>query len=249
LLKIDPETVAVQVDSKETQTPLGSGSGVGGPAGVTANAPTEFGNESAAVPAVASSSMPSVSKTKDNKTTYEASRSRTQTVRTVPRLERLYVSLVLDESLAARKTEIQKIVEAAVGFDAERQDVIGVTTTAFVAPDVATGEPAGQGTTPGTAPVEDEGPSAMTQLLIERGVEIAAAVAFLALLFTSLRGSRKASAEAASAGTATGSSSSEPSIDPEVLARAQIDELVRTDPRKVGEILSRWVDEKSTAKV
>lgn len=247
--KIDPETVAVQVDTKETQTPLGSGSGVGGPAGVTANAPTEFGNESAAVPAVASSSMPSVSKTKDNKTTYEASRSRTQTVRTVPRLERLYVSLVLDESLAARKTEIQKIVEAAVGFDAERQDVIGVTTTAFVAPDVATGEPAGQGTTPGTAPVEDEGPSAMTQLLIERGVEIAAAVAFLALLFTSLRGSRKASAEAASAGTATGSSSSEPSIDPEVLARAQIDELVRTDPRKVGEILSRWVDEKSTAKV
>ena len=33
-----------------------------------------------------------------------------------------------------------------------------------------------------------------------------------------------------------------------MLARAQIEELVRTDPRRVGEILSRWVDEKATAK-
>ena len=250
--KIDPEAVAVQVDTKETQTPLGSNSGVGGPAGVAANAPTEFGNESAAVPTAASgSSVASVSKTKDNKTTYETSRSRTQTVRTVPRLERLYVSLVLDESLAARKAEIQKIVEAAVGFDSERQDVIGVTTTAFVAQDVAGGEPSAQDATPGATQLEDEGPSAMTQVLIERGVEIAAAVAFLALLFTSLRGSRKSTVngDAAETSATAGSGSAEPSIDPEALARAQIEELVRTDPRKVGEILSRWVDEKSTAKV
>ena len=32
-------------------------------------------------------------------------------------------------------------------------------------------------------------------------------------------------------------------IDPELLARAQIEELVRSDPRRVGEILSRWADE------
>lgn len=91
----------------------------------------------------------------------------------------------------------------------------------------------------------------MTQVLIERGVEIAAAVAFLALLFTSLRGSRKSTVngDAAETSATAGSGSAEPSIDPEALARAQIEELVRTDPRKVGEILSRWVDEKSTAKV
>jgi hypothetical protein len=32
-------------------------------------------------------------------------------------------------------------------------------------------------------------------------------------------------------------------IDPEALARAQIDELIRTDPRRVGEVLSRWAEE------
>ena len=251
--KIDPETVALQVDTKETTTPLGSASGVGGVTGVAATAPTEFGNESAAVPtAPVATGGTQASKTKDQKTTYEASRSRTQTVRTVPRLERLYVSLVLDESLAARKAEIQKIVEAAVGFDTSRQDVIGVTTTAFAAPEVATGATPGAETGSGAAPIEEDAPSAMTQMLLERGVEIAAAVAFLALLFTSLRGSRKNNASelaGAPAAATAGGPSGETNIDPEALARAQIEELVRTDPRRVGEILSRWVDEKSTAKV
>jgi hypothetical protein len=32
-------------------------------------------------------------------------------------------------------------------------------------------------------------------------------------------------------------------VDPEALARAKIEELVRTDPRRVGEILSRWAGE------
>jgi flagellar M-ring protein FliF len=251
--KIDPETVALQVDTKETSTPLGSASGAGGVTGVSATAPSEFGNESAAVPtAPVAAGSAQTSKTKDQKTTYEASRSRTQTVRTVPRLERLFVSLTLDESLSARRAEIQKIVEAAVGFDSSRQDIIGVTTTAFAAPEVAADStPSSQGN--GTTAVEDEGPSAMTQLLIERGVEIAAAVAFLALLFTSLRGSRKEGgselAGAATAATSGGGPGGDASIDPEALARAQIEELVRTDPRRVGEILSRWVDEKATAKV
>jgi hypothetical protein len=34
-----------------------------------------------------------------------------------------------------------------------------------------------------------------------------------------------------------------PKVDPELLARAQIDELLKSDPAKVGEILARWVRE------
>jgi hypothetical protein len=103
----------------------------------------------------------------------------------------------------------------------------------------------------------------MLEMLLERGVEIASALVFLFLLITSLKGSKKGGAAApstvsgarSSGGGGGGSSggsggeSGDASVDPEVLARAQIEELVRTDPRRVGEILSRWIDEKSTAKV
>jgi hypothetical protein len=34
-------------------------------------------------------------------------------------------------------------------------------------------------------------------------------------------------------------------LDPALLARAQIDELVRSNPRRVGEILSRWASEET----
>ncbi|MCC7011018.1 MAG: hypothetical protein IT454_00535 [Planctomycetes bacterium] len=258
--KVDPETVAVQIDTKETTTPQGGTNGVGGAAGVTSGSPADFGNDSAAVPnGTSSAANGPVSKTKDEKKVFEASRSRTQTVRNVPRLERLFVSLVLDDSLAQKKDEIQKIVEAAVGFDRTRQDVIGVTTTAFaVAPtEVGTeGDPAVQ---PEPA---DEGLSPMMEMLVKRGVEIVSAIVFLVLLLTSLKGSKKkaegavrvaggavlASTAGGSSGAASGDENAA-AIDPEVLARAQIEELVRSDPRRVGEILSRWVDEKATAKV
>jgi flagellar biosynthesis/type III secretory pathway M-ring protein FliF/YscJ len=247
--KIDPETVAMQVDTKETQSPLGSSIGVGGEAGVGSIA--DFGNESVAVPdaTTAAASAP-MSKTKDERKTFETSRSRTQTVRTVPRLERLFVSLVIDESLAPKKDELQKIVEAAVGFDRTRQDVIGVSTTPIAVPVAAAGEPSESGESSTDSAPADEGPSPMVQMLIERGVEIAAAVVFLVLLVTSLKGSKKsAAAVAAASGAPTGGDDPLAQVEPEVLARAQIEELVRSDPRRVGEILSRWVDEKATAKV
>lgn len=255
--KIDPETVAVQVDTKETKSPQGSSALPGGAAGVSSSSPADFGNESAAVPsgtngATASATAP-MSSTKDEKTTYEASRSRTQTVRSVPRLERLFVSLVLDESLASKKDEIQKLVEAAVGFDRQRQDVIGVSQTAFATPESAGPSEGAEG----AAAAAEEGLSPTLELLLQRGVEIVSALAFLALLITSLKGSKKRAA-AETAPLAGGSSNSTVqsgpdgqsiSVDPEALARAQIEELVRSDPRRVGEILSRWVDEKSTVKV
>jgi flagellar biosynthesis/type III secretory pathway M-ring protein FliF/YscJ len=241
--KIDPKTVAVQTETRTTQTPQGTNVPVGGVAGVTSNVATEFGNESAAVPAAASSMTPVLATTKDEKKTFEASKSRTQTVRNVPRLERLSVALVVDETLATKKDEIQRIVEAAVGFDRTRQDVIGVTTTSFARP---------ARSVPGAAaPAEDA--SEITQMWLERGVEIAVALAFLYLLVTSLRGSRSSRRPIAALLPAVAEGPQAPGddaeIDPELLARAQIEELVRSDPRRVGEILSRWVDDRSPARV
>lgn len=255
--RVDPETVAVQSDTKESQTPQGGSSSVGGAAGVSSGAPADFGVDNAAVPnGNGSGASGAISKTKEEKTTYETSRSRTQTVRTVPRLEKLFVSLVLDESLAPKKDEIQKIVAAAVGFDRTRQDVIEVSTTAFATPEAI--EASETGADGENAPVE-EGPNRLLEMLLQRGVEIVSAVVFLFLLFTSLKSPKK-KPEAATGGVSivqgpsgatltVGGGENQTNLDPEVLARAQIEELVRTDPRRVGEILSRWVDEKATAKV
>lgn len=272
--KIDPETVAIQVDTKETSAPVGALNSTGGAAGVSSNTPNEFGNETTPVPnetsGAATAAAAGSTRTKDNRTTYEASRTRTETVRTTPRLERMSVALVIDESLASKKAEIQKIVEAAVGFDSGRQDTIGVTTTSLSVPEVVAADgTTPEGTTPEEAPAEEPGLSPMMETLLQRGVEIVSAIAFLGLLATSLKGSKKGAAAAGaghapalagaggpvgSAGSSGGattmvnSDGSAMDVDPEVLARAQIEELVRTDPRRVGEILSRWVDEKATAK-
>ncbi len=252
--KLDPEAVAVETETKSTQAPGGGTSGVGGAAGIPANA-AGFGNENAAVNGAGGGSA-GVAKTLDERKTFQTSRQRTQTVRSSPRLEKLFVSLVLDESLAPKQAEIQRIVEAAVGFDKSRQDVIGVTTTAF-APEPVAEEAVGEDGEPLAS--TDEGPNRMLEMLLERGVEIVSALAFLVVLFSSLKGAKKSAGNAAAGGATAGASGAagrsggdgagDVNVDPEVLARAQIEELVKTDPRRVGEILSRWIDEKATAKV
>ena len=85
---------------------------------------------------------------------------------------------------------------------------------------------------------------------------IAAALAFVVLLVASLRGSKKAASGSAAAGQAPSAGLAdvpaalpgEVPVDPEALARARIEELVRTDPRRVGEILSRWAGEGAPAR-
>jgi flagellar M-ring protein FliF len=236
--KIDPETVAMSSETKSTSTPAGTSNEVGGAAGVASNVANDFGNGNAAVPKEpAAPTSEALATTEDAKTVYEASRSKVQTVHSAPKLERLFVSLVLDESLSAKREELRAIVEAAVGFDKERKDVLGISTTTFAA------EPA-------TPPAEgaakpDAGPSTAMRYWIERGVEIVAALGFVALLFVSLK-PRRAGASAAAASSSAESSS--PSIDPEALARAQIDELIKSDPRRVGEVLSRWAEEGAAAR-
>jgi hypothetical protein len=74
-------------------------------------------------------------------------------------------------------------------------------------------------------------------VLLRRAVEVASALLFLFLLWRTLRSSPKA--RPSSAEPATGATP----VDAELLARAQVDELLKSDPAKVGEVLSRWARE------
>jgi flagellar biosynthesis/type III secretory pathway M-ring protein FliF/YscJ len=242
---LSPKGVLVSEKNLKTETPQGSApaGGAGGPAGTASNiaADTGFGVDNAATPgenARPVEASAAVATTSDVDKRYETGRSKVETVHTVPTLKRLSVSLLLDESLAAKKDEIAGLVKAAVGFDGDRSDVIQVGTTTFaVEPEPAPGDakpaPEGGGTSP------------MLELVLRRGVEIVAAIAFLLVLFKSLKGARPARSGASSTGAALGETAeagdAEP--DPELLARARIEELVRTDPRRVGEILSRWASD------
>ena len=234
---VEPTKKVISEETTTSETPQGAPS-VGGPAGVSSNLAGEFGTQNASAPTGTPSAQPGgeVAKSKESKRVYDTSRSTTQTVRSTPQLERLSVSLMLDESLAEKRDEIEGIVKAAVGFDETRNDSFSVGTTTFAVESDAVTEPAdGEAVADGS----DSGPSPMLELLLQRGIELIAALAFIVLLFKTLKGPGKADP----AGKGADADDGAEAPDPELLARHQIEELVRTDPRRVGEVLSRWADE------
>jgi flagellar M-ring protein FliF len=236
---LEPKGTLVSEEKTDTRTPLDAAPATaGGPAGVSSNVASSDSNAAQANPAPpppATDAEDRVSSSTESRRQYETARTRTQTVHTAPILRRLSVSVVLDEGLAEKKDEIASLVRAAVGFDETRKDVISVST----APLVATGAAAQ------TEPPNTEEPStplspAVVEL-IERSIEIAAAAAFLFVLYKALRGSIAAGGKAqAMTGGAEGA---DLAADPALVARVKIEELARNDPRRLGEILSRWADE------
>jgi|688.fasta_scaffold02249_24 flagellar biosynthesis/type III secretory pathway M-ring protein FliF/YscJ len=161
-----------------------------------------------------------------------------------PELKRLTVSLFLDASIESKRTELEQVVKTAVGF-VDQRDAISSLTAAF-----ATLKRDEQGKLlppPAVEPVE--GPSRLTEMMIDRSVEIVAALIFLFVLMKALK--RKPDVTAQLAGQGSGSvdpnfSSLEEIEDPrirELVARRQIDELIKNDPERVSLILSRWVTE------
>ncbi|MEO6709934.1 MAG: flagellar M-ring protein FliF C-terminal domain-containing protein [Planctomycetota bacterium] len=249
---VQPKGVLVDDQKTETITPPGAPSPeVGGPAGTASNiAQADSGAPPAAAPA---SQAPAT--TSEQKRKYETGRTKTRTVHSSPKLERMSVSLVLDESLAAKKDEITQVVEAIVGFEKSRQDVLHVSTTAIAV----------ESTEPGVdAPVAvvSEGMSPTLKLILQHGIELMAAAVFLFIALRALRGARRGGQNASGPGTAVaaigGSNAARRGLapvgetedvepDPELIARMRVEELVRSDPRRVGEILSRWATESTKA--
>jgi flagellar M-ring protein FliF len=174
-------------------------------------------------------------KTSEEKKEYSPSVTREEVVRFVPEMKRLSVALFLDRSVGEDHAKLEEAIKAAVGFDEERGD----TFSSVVLPFVTSVEPA-PGVPPAAAtvaPAEKGSLDPLLDMLLRRAIEIASALVFLVLLWKTLKGAKKA--QASSVQTSTGASP----VDTELLARAQVDELLKSDPAKVGEILSRWARE------
>src|SRR6185295_13939343 len=106
------------------------------------------------------------------------------------------------------------------------------------------------------APEKVEAPSRLTEMLLQRGVEIAAAAIFLVVLLRALKSRPRQQTydEPQSPGNdpIAALAAAEEIVDPrvrEMVARRQIDELIRNDPERVSTILSRWAaDEEKVAR-
>jgi len=246
---------AIVAETKNaTETPLGS---VGGIAGTSSN--VDFGVENAAVADASSTGeepvapAPAVSTSSEEKTEYNPSRSRKETVNHAPVLKRLSVALFLDDSIAPEAVQdLEDAVKAAVGYDAElRTDNMKTVRLPFAEePPAEAVEPGAAGDPSAATPAEpaaaEEGsdePSAMTRMLLRRGVEVLTALAFIVLLLSSLRSARKGEAAAKAAAKAA----EKQEVDPELLAQAQVQELLSSDPKRVGEILTQWAREADAA--
>ncbi len=179
-------------------------------------------------------SEPLLEKTSEERKEYAPSVSREERVRFAPELLRLSVALFLDQTLPERQQAgLESTVKAAVGFDEER-DVFSSVVLPFAAPGEST--PA-----PEATEEKSERANPLLETLLRRGIEIASALVFIVLLLKSLKSAR-------SPGTAAGETGTASAIDAERLAQAQVEELLRSDPARVGEILSRWAREEPVAK-
>ncbi|MEO0661758.1 MAG: flagellar M-ring protein FliF C-terminal domain-containing protein [Planctomycetota bacterium] len=226
---------------------------IGGPAGVAAN--TQEGTNSDLDVA----SLGQKATTTEEERQYAFGSKTTHTVSQPHRLERISISLVLDESIQDRRTDAEAIVKGLVGFDQERGDVLEIATSSLhgiqrdeqgapVLPD---------------APEPPAAANPTLELAMQYGLEIVSGLAFLFVLLRSLKSARSGGGAAGSgapgtvtaggtvvpmgkggAARASGDSGATDVFDDEVdldaLARAHIEELLREEPEKVSALLSRW---------
>ena len=228
---VDPKSkVVVSETSNKTST---SGPTVANatPSGGTASNGSGDANNGAS----SESSGPTSTTNESSKTTIVGRETQLRRSR-APRLEKLSLSVFLDQSLKARQTEVEAAVKSAVGFDTQRGDSFAAMTAPFAGVER---DGQGQPVAHKTAPVE--APSRLIELLLQRAVEIAAAAALVFVLWRTLKAPKKSL-----------------ELDPprpdgieedrwiEMLARTRVEDLVRTEPTRVAEILSRWVAEEET---
>jgi flagellar M-ring protein FliF len=97
---------------------VGGGSAAGGPAGASANV---LGQRGGSLPR-ASGQYTHIEETRE----YEFSRTTTRTVRPPGKVARVSVAVLVDESVPASTNTIASVLQAAIGFDSRRGDVIEV---------------------------------------------------------------------------------------------------------------------------
>lgn len=219
---IDPKNKAVvSQTTNKSSTPSGSNTALGGPIG--ASSPDLTNAQSAGAAQTA--------ETSETKTTTLVGKSTEHVRQNAPLLKRLSVSLFLDDSLKDRKDSLESSVKTSIGFVADR-DAFSSLVTPFAS--IARDEQGKLVPPPAKEPVSERSP--WIELLIQRGIEIAAALAFLFVLFKALKSVPK---KAAARGADVAAQANDTQYA-EMLAKSQVEELVRSDPDKVGAILSRW---------
>ncbi|MAE28303.1 MAG: hypothetical protein CMJ87_04860 [Planctomycetes bacterium] len=237
----DEHKVVVSEETFSTKTPQGANAS-GGPAGIGSNLTSEYGLNNAATPAAPAPTavavggpQSDVATTDERRKTTAVGRTTESTVNLAPRLSRLTVTLFLEDSVSAHASELEASVKSCVGFDEARGDVFSATMLPFAT--LERDESGAPLTAPVTPPAETVNP--MFELALERGVEIVAALAFIFVLLRSLKSSSKKSV------VPVGSApiDEQEDLDRELLARAQVEDLLRTDPQRVSDVLSRWAAE------
>jgi len=221
---LDPKSKVVVSETSSKSTTSGPSSPApGGEAGTDTDA---------GAPTTAEASGGSSVTNESSKTTLVGRETQLRKSR-APHLDRVSLSLFLDESLKDRQAEVEAAVKSAVGFDEKRGD----SFASMVAP-FATVERDAQGQPVSPKPPVVEAPSRWLEFLLQRAVEIAALGALGFLLLRVLRAPKKSL-----------------DVDPprpegvdearwtEMLARSRVEELVRTDPARVATVLSHWIAE------
>lgn len=234
---------------------------IGGPAGVAANS-SDVNN------AAASNTPPGESTTSEEEQLNSFGSTTTHTIKQPHQLQRLSVSLVLDESIADKEDDAVAFLKGVVGFNDKRGDqmfsivnqLAGLERDAEGAPVLPAPEKAPSPTNPAVS------------MAMEFGLELIAGIAFLMVLLKSLKSARTGTASAGSGGGSGGASGGaagaaataggarraasgagagggaegagselfEEEIDLDALARAHIEDLLREEPEKVSALLSRW---------
>lgn len=227
----DPTKMKVSESSLKTSTPVDTQTGApvggvsGGPAGLQANL------QSTAAPTGAIASATET----ESDMRYVYGRTTTHTEIGAPVLERITISLAVHDTLTERLPEAEGLIKGFVRFDEQRDQLF---SAALPLASVALDEQ-GQPVLPAVeAPAA--APNRMLSMLIERGVELLAAGAFLFVLMRSLKkGSRMAPSAAPEAGVRLDQPSEE-EVDLDLLARKHIEQMLEEDPEKVAALLSRW---------
>ncbi|MDF1836453.1 MAG: flagellar M-ring protein FliF C-terminal domain-containing protein, partial [Planctomycetota bacterium] len=221
--------------TQKSKTPTGNH--VGGPAGLDQS----FG--AAPTQPIGGSTGPSPATKDDIEKKFAVGTQTTHQVENSPVLEHLSVSLTLDASLQEQADALTDQVKSAVGFRTERGDLMSTHTTTFVGV-----ERDAEGAPVAAAPIEaPEPPNAMMTTLIERGVELLAVLLFFGLLIRTMKQSKNAGSSdggsqsrAGGAMTLSDLEDGEIEIDPSILARKHIENLLESDPERVSSLLTRW---------
>ena len=191
----------------------------------------------------ATSAPPKDAKTKESQENYLFSRSTVHTLQATPILRRLTVTLLMDESLAEELPKAAEWVKGIVGFDEARGDTFASNTARF---NGLERDEEGNIVPPEPEPLPAP-PNAMVEMLIDRGVEIVAALGFLMVLLKSLKKSAQPPVVESKASEDDKPTIADEDIDVGLLAREQVADLLAKDPERVSAILSRWALDDSFA--